>query len=283
MKNSKILESIISEEFNKLLQEVEYQDSDIIDPTSIGLINEYIKLNKELFNNELPKVSMRWSNRKGNLGHVKAFFNRLTNEAKIEYLAISSFHAMPYKVFKDTLAHEMIHIKLLTYGGHNRTDPHDYKFFKEADRINSMGLGYNITKSSEEQLGISDTVTNNKILIGMIFNIDGKNFLSVTTPNVFRTEGELVFNLFKKFVNNGKYRKVEITVVESKNVQMLKYKIGRTFRRGFSYGPLPDELLNQLLQDRVLVKTEYQLGGESGISESENLDDAGNWEEIIII
>jgi len=146
-----------------------------------------------------------------------------------------------------------------------------------------MGLGYNITKSSEEQLGISDTVTNNKILIGMIFNIDGKNFLSVTTPNVFRTEGELVFNLFKKFVNNGKYRKVEITVVESKNVQMLKYKIGRTFRRGFSYGPLPDELLNQLLQDRVLVKTEYQLGGESGISESENLDDAGNWEEIIII
>lgn len=277
------IDSIIYEELYKLLKESDYQDNDIIDPTKISLTDEYSKLNGDLFGNTLPRISMRWSNRKGNLGHVKALFNRLTREAKIEYLAISSFHAMPYRIFKDTLAHEMIHIKLLTYGGHDRRDPHDYNFMKEANRINGMGLGYNITKSSEEKLGISNTVSNNKLLVGIMLNIDGTNYLSVTTPNVFKAEGELILKSFKNSVERGRYKRVEITVVESKNVQMLKYRIGRTFRRGFSYAPLSDELLNELLQDKILLKLEFELGGEHKISETENPNAAGNWEEIIIV
>jgi len=278
---SQSLKSIVKEELDRFLNEIEYQDNDVINKSKIDLYNEYSKLNSELFNNQLPRVSMRWSNRKSNLGHVSAHINRLTHESKIQYLAISGFYAMPYMVFKNTLAHEMIHIKLLSTGEHNVYDPHDSNFFREANRINGMGLGYKITKSSEEQLGVSDTVRNNKILIAIILEIDNKKFLSVTTPTVFQRDSHNIYRIFNNLVSRGKYRSVKITAVESKNGELLKYRMGKSYANGIAYAPLSDELLNQLLQDTVIDKREFQLGGEKGISETEN--DAGNWEEIIII
>ncbi len=276
-----IIENIINEELDRFLNEIEYQDNDIIDKSKIDLSAEYSKLNQQLFNNQLPKVQMRWSTRKSNLGHVSAYINRKTNENKINHLAISGFYAMPYMVFKNTLAHEMIHIKLLSTNEHNIRDPHDYNFFREANRINGMGLGYKITKSSEEQLGVSDTVKNNKILIAIILEIDNKKFLSVTTPIVFQRDSHNIYRIFNNLVSRGKYRSVKITAVESKNGELLKYRTGKSYANGVAYAPLSDELLNQLLQDTVIDRREFQLGGEQGISETEN--DAGNWEEIIIV
>jgi hypothetical protein len=184
-------------------------------------------------------------------------------------------------VFKNTLAHEMIHIKLLSIGEHNIHDPHDYKFFREADRINGMGLGYKITKSSEEQLGVSNTVKNNKILIAIIYDINNKKFLSVTTPTVFQRDGHHIYRIFNNLVSRGKYHSVKITAVESKNGELLKYRTGKSYANGVAYAPLSDELLNQLLQDTVIDKREFQLGGEHNVSESEN--SADGWEEIIIV
>jgi len=276
-----MIKHIINEELDRFLNEIEYQDNDVIDKSKIDLYSEYSKLNRELFNNQLPEVQMRWSNRKSNLGHVTAYINRLTRESEIQYLAISGFYSMPYMILKNTLAHEMIHIRLLSTGEHNIRDPHDYKFFREADRINSMSLGYKITKSSEEQLGVSDTVKKKKILIAIIFEIDDKKFLSVTTPTVFQRDSHHIYRIFNNVVGRGKYRSVKITAVESKNSELLKHRTGKSYANGVTYAPLSNELLNQLLQDTVIDKREFQLGGEQGISETEN--DVGNWEEIIII
>lgn len=109
-----MLEKLIKEELDKffsphnlkevgMLHEIEYQDNDTIDSNRINLIAEYDKLNSQLFNDELPNVPMQWSNRKGNLGHVRAMINRHTRESEIKHLAISSFHAMTYMIFKNTV------------------------------------------------------------------------------------------------------------------------------------------------------------------------------------
>jgi len=275
-----ILESIIKEEFDKLFEENNYNDDDIIDPTKINLIGEYRKLNNELFNSELPSIRMKWSRRKGNLGHVSAMINRMTHEAEIKHLAITSFYKMPYRIFKDTLAHEMIHVKLLTFGGHDPYNPHDYNFFKEANRINSMGLGYNITKSSEEQLGVSDSMDNGKTYIAIILDIDGRKSISVTTPKVYERDINFIFSLFQNLVNKGKYKRVEIIVIESKNPELVKYQISRSYNNKISHSPISDELLNQLLNDKVIIKKEFQLTEEHKMSESDN---NGDWIEITVV
>lgn len=278
---AKFIKSIIAEEY-QTLQEHSYQDEDIIDPTRIDLVGEFNKLNTQLFGDEVPKVPMKWSNRKGNLGHVSARINRLTNDAEIKHLAISSFHAMPYMIFKNTLAHEMIHVLLLSNGRHDPHQPHGYAFHDEGRRINNMGLGYNITTSSEAQLGISDAAkqkANGKTFICMVLEIDGKTFLNVTTERVYEAEGQNVFDLFQKLVNRGKYREVDITVVESTNPELLKYRVTRTFKRGLSYAPVEYELLDDLLTGDTIRSEEIR----NDMSESEHVDDAANWIDVTIV
>ena len=276
------IKNIINEELG-MLHEIEYQDTDIIDSSRLSLDDEYNKINKQLFGGQLPKVSMRWSNRKGNLGHVKALVNRMTRDYKIRYLAISSFHAMPYRVFKDTLAHEMIHIKQLSHGMQNYdpSSPHGWSFQSEANRINSMGLGYKITISSEEKMGISDKAKENaRALVAVILNIDGRNTLSVTTPNVFASDADYLFNTFEHIIQRGKYRKVEIMAVESRNPELLKYKIQRTYKKGIAHAPISDELLNDLLGSKLIKRVILERDKPRYMSETDNV---GDWEEITIV
>jgi hypothetical protein len=276
------IKAIIKEEVQSFLNEREYRDDEIVNPKETNLQEEYHKLNKQLFNNELPVIVMQWSNRKGNLGHVKSMRNNFTGEQKIMYLAISSFHAMPYRVFKDTMAHEMIHIKQISDG---ERGSHGYSFYKEMNKINGMNLGFNITVRSEEQLGISDTIkTNVKPLIGIILEIDGTYYISVTTPSVYNTDADFIFNLFEKLVQRGRFYNVEITVVETKNPELLKYPLKRTFRRGISYGKLSDNLLEQLLDDNIIKSAKFKKGVPSVVSEENKpTSNAGAWEEIITV
>jgi hypothetical protein len=279
------IRNLINEELD-MLHKVEYQDVDIIDSSRLSLDDEYNKINKQLFGGQLPKIPMRWSNRKRNLGHVRAFVNRMTKEYKIRYLAISSFHAMPYRVFKDTLAHEMIHVKQLSYGlpNYDPSSPHGRSFMGEADRINAMGLGYKITVRSEEKMDMSDKAKENtRALVAIILHIDGRNTLSVTTPNVFASDADYLFNTFEHLVQRGKYRKVEIMAVESRNPQLLKYRVQRTYKKGVAHGPMSDELLNDLLSSKLIKRVIFETGKVKYMSETDNDNNAGNWEEITIV
>ena len=273
------LNQIITEEISNIFEVINYSDSDIINPNEIDLYGEYNKLNKQLFNNQLPEVPMKWGARKGSLGHVNAMVNRRTGESKVNHLTISAFHSLPYKTFKNTLAHEMIHVKQLTDGSHYMAaSPHGFKFQQEANRINQMGLGFNITTKSDEDLGVSDNVKKNtKRMIGIVLKIDNKLFACTTTPNVFNSEFENVIKLFQKLVNNGKYRNVEILVVDTNNGDLLKTPMKRTFRNGISYAPISNELLSELLKDHIIMHK--NLTRDMALTEENQNDD---WEEIIV-
>lgn len=284
MANTKLI-SIISEEVRDFLNEIEYQDEDIINTKDINLQNEYDKLNRQLFNNELPKLPLEWSNRKVALGHVRSLINRRTGEQKLVSLAMSTFFKTSYRQFKNTLAHEMIHVKIISSGKHDYGGKHGYLFFDEARKINGMGLGYNITEKNTEEIEMSDQAkANAKTLIAMIFNFDGRYFLNVTTLNTYQAESDFLFNFIEKLVNRGKYGSAEITVVESKNPQLMSFRISRSFKKGFSYSPLSDKLLEQLLDEKIIKNIKIKRGMPISVSEDIKYpDNSGDWEILDII
>lgn len=281
------LNSLINEEINKLfVNEIkEYNDNEIIANNEIDLQHEYNKSNQQLFGNELPKVPLKWSNRKTSLGHIRVFRNRLTGEYRIDYLAISGFYKTSYHLFKNTLAHEMIHIKTCVTGKRDWGGAHGFVFLKEAARINNMGLGYKITIANSEEIDVSDDVKQNmKTLIGIILNLDGNYYLSVTTPNVFNAEFDSVINLFERIVNQGKYNSIELTAVETKNPLLVTYRQTRSYKRTFKYRKLSDDLLEQLLDDKIIKNIRLKKGTPPIISEDAELpDNSGNWEVMDIV
>jgi hypothetical protein len=84
-------------------------------------------------------------------------------------------------------------------------------------------------------------------------------------------------------VQRGKYRKVEIMAVESRNPQLLKYRVQRTYKKGVAHGPMSDELLNDLLSSKLIKRVIFETGKVKYMSETDNDNNAGNWEEITIV
>jgi hypothetical protein len=257
MKGLLKIKTIITEEINGFLNEI--SDDEIIIPDKINLQAEYDKLNQQLFDGVLPRIPMKWSNRKGNLGHVQAMKNKFTGEVKVMHLAISSFHAMPYKIFRNTMAHEMIHVKQMTIN--KEPGSHGWSFHREANRINGMGLGYNITVRSEEQLGISDRVSQtSRELIAIILYMNGQYGIMVTTPEVYMRDINRLYYLLELFVNQGRLSDVEVTVIKSRNPQLQKYPISRGFQKGIRSSLLSDDILEQLLNDEIIGQRKIKRG-----------------------
>jgi len=284
MANNKHLISIINEEVDSLLKEIEYGVEDFINVKDINLQNEYDKLNQQLFNNELPKVSLIWDNRKTVLGHVRSLYHRTTGEQIIKHLAMSAFFKTTYNQFKNTLAHEMIHVEIISSHKRDFGSSHGFHFMYEANRINNMGLGFHITEKNTEDIGMSDHAlarASVKTLIAMILEIDGKYYLNVSTPALFQTEGDIVFNLFEKLVNKRKYGSVEITVVESRNPELNGERISRSFKRGITYRILSDKLLEQLLNEKIIKSVKIKRDVPMEVSEDIKLPDNSNDWEII--
>ena len=293
--NHTVLSVLINEELNKFLNEI--NNEDIINPQKIDLYAEYNRLNNLLFNNQLPEVTMKWNNRRGSLGLVNFFYNKNLRESKINFLAISSFHATPYRVFNDVLAHEMIHIKTMVTKTFDLKDGHGRPFTNEANRINSMGLGFNITKTNDEELNVSDKVKENaKTLIAIIIRLDGKFYISVTTPSVFNAEYNYIVNIYQKLLNYGRYKTIDILAIQTKNPELLKYGIRRSYKNRIKYFDLPINFFNELSNDKAifhkeLVKGEpfftYNLFGENELGNNKlnkdnDLDKTDDWQEMTI-
>lgn len=281
------LKNIINEVISELyLNETEYNDDDVIDLNKINLRSEYDKYNSMLFNGEAPNIPLTWSNRKGALGHVSYMRNRNTGEIKIKKLAITTFYDLTYRTFKNTLVHEMIHAYLLGKGiidnwGRFSPDPHGQHFNKLADKFNSMGLGFNITKENTDELKLSaKTKQNAKEVLAVFLNIDGRPNVLISSPNVFYKEGEVesLSRLFQNIISRGKYRNVDITFVKSKNPELLR--VAPTVRKfsgsGIRYTPTTSEFENEIINNGEILK---KINLPIGVNE----DNVGNeWEEFTI-
>jgi hypothetical protein len=283
-----ILEKMIKEVIGEFyLNETEYNDDDIVDLNKINLQSEYDKYNSLLFDNQAPKIPLVFSNRKGALGHVSYMRNRNTGEIKIQKLAITTFYALTYRTFKNTLVHEMIHAYLLgkgimdSWGSRYSLDPHGMHFHQFADKFNSMGMGFNITKENTEQLELSQkTKDNAKEYVAVFINVDGRPNVTITSPKIYDNKEEVngLKRLFQHLIDRGKYREVELTFVLSSNPDLIG--VAPTVRKlagSIRYAPTTQEYQKEVMDNGQVLDT-FKLK-RGGITE----DNVGNeWEEFTI-
>lgn len=199
---------------------------------------------------------------------------------RIVSLAMSAFYKINYRQFRNTLAHEMIHVKQIFTKG---TADHSWGFDREASRINGMGFGFNVTDKNSEEIEVSSN-TKGKTLIAIIFEIDGDYYLSVTTPDVYARDFEFLIKYYQREVNRGRHRNVEITVIESQNPQLMGKRILRSFQRSFSFIRMPEGLFEQLLNDKIIKSVKITKGIPAQVTEEQlSNTNGGEWERVEIV
>jgi predicted SprT family Zn-dependent metalloprotease len=235
-----------------LINEVkEHADDEIVDFNEIDLRQEFEKLNKLLFNNQLHAPQMIWNTRKGAHGTVKATRNRTTGEIKIVSLSMSKFYEIPYKFFKDVLAHEMIHVYWIEKG--HFKEQHGRLFQQEMHRINSLGLGFNVTiKGDSSNYKISQAIVKEgKEYVFCIISSrhNSQIMLSVMSLPTYITEGRLISRIYENLTKKGKYKHIHGEFYMSTNHMLQKERIQRSFTRSISYSNITHEQYAELLKD----------------------------------
>lgn len=238
--------------FMTLLNELkEHTDDEIVDFNEISLTNEFEKLNKLLFNNELQTPNMKWHSNKGDHGNVKATKNKMTGVIKIVALSMSKFLEIPYKFFKDVLAHEMIHTYWIQKG--HFKEQHGPLFQREMHRINSLGLGFNVTiKGDSSNYKISQAVVKQgkEYVFCIIYSRHNSQImLSVMSLPTYITEGRLISRIYENLTKKGKYKHIHGEFYMSTNPMLQKEKIQRSFAKSIGYTNITHEQYAELLKD----------------------------------
>jgi len=280
------LVSLINEELENLLRE--FADDDIVDSTKVNLRQEYDDLNQLLWDGKLPNVPLKFDPSKKGYGRVNALINRRTGEITIQYLAISSLYKFTYRQFKNILAHEQIHV--YQNGVMRERGGHGWDFERQARRINSMGLGFEITARNGEDIAVSDQAKaafSKKKLIAIVLNLDGEYNLVVTSPSTFSAEFDFLVGIFVGAVNRrGRYRSVEITAIETSSPEIMGFPVAKSFKRSISSRPIADRLLETLLNDNIIKEVKIKRGVPMSVSEEVvpgTEQKSGEWEEIEIV
>jgi len=218
----------------------EHTDDEIVTFDNIDLQYEYNKLNNMLFNDELTTISMSWANTKGKHGSVKFRATNLGGKARkvnsITGLFLSKYFKIPYKMFKDTLAHEMIHVKNLQDAMRNNrviytNEGHGSVFIREMNRINSMGLGFKISVTGEESYDVADHVKGREMYIGVVKlkGLKSGTFIVGMTPSAY-AQKEQMERIFSR-----NYSSVEIDYYKTNNPYFLKFSAQRNFNTNVGY------------------------------------------------
>jgi len=219
----------------------EHTDDEVVTFDNIDLQYEYDKINKLLFNGELESVPLSWNNTKGKHGLVRFRAANLGRNARkvnsITGLFLSKYFKIPYKMFKDTLAHEMIHVKNLQDAMRSskviyKNEGHGVDFVREMNRINAMGLGFKISITGEESYDVSDHVKGREMYIGVLRVKGSKSgtFIVAMTPSAY-AQKEQMEGIFSR----ANYSSVEIDYYKTNNPYFLKFSAQRNFNTNVSY------------------------------------------------
>lgn len=223
-----------------------HTDDEVVTFDNIDLQYEYDKLNQSLFNGELETVPLSWANTKGKHGSVKFRAANLGRNARkvnsITGLFLSKYFKIPYKMFKDTLAHEMIHVKNLQDAMRSnrvmyKNEGHGVDFIREMNRINAMGLGFKISITGEENYDVADHVKGREMYVGVLKITGSKNgtFIIAMTPSAY-AQKEQMEGIFSR----ANYNSVAIDYYKTNNPYFLKFSTQRNFNRNVSYSVATD-------------------------------------------
>jgi len=238
----------------------EHTDDEIVDFNEIDLQQEYNKLNQLLFKGNLQPVTMLWNKRKGAHGVVKGTRSRATGKITLKSLSMSQFLKVPYRFFKDVLAHEMIHVFWMQQDVNAKHGP---LFVQQMNRINSMGLGFNVSVRSDSSETSkfemsSDVVKEGMELVFLLMKTDkDDNMFSVMKYDAYKSQGYRIINIYNYLINKKpKYRFADGEFFLSTNPRLQASKIQRSFG-SISYSRIDNAVANELKQNaKFLCKFE---------------------------
>ena len=223
------------------------QQSEYVNWNTIDLYELYDELNKLLFNNELPKVIIKKVKKKNIGGQVLYDYNKNTKWWDINCMEISVLFKSTLQSLKNTLAHEMIHIKLKinkvkTFG------IHDYHFRDEMDRINK-NFNFNIdNKHNDEFLPTEDSL---KDIYYMIFKKPNDYSIIVIADNI----KDDIIGLFNRVAEmKSKYSTVSLELYKSKNSILKQFIIHRSLKAIKGLYNIENAECEQLINTSELVE-----------------------------
>jgi hypothetical protein len=225
----------------------EHTDDEIVTFENIDLEHEFNKMNKLVFNGELAMVDLNWSTSKVRHGHVSYRRRYDGTVERIHGLFLSKFFKIPYSKFKDTLAHEMIHVKNLQddirLNRRSAKGGHGYDFIAEMNRINAMNLGFKVDVTETNKFDVADDVKGKNVYF-VILKLDGQksgDFIAVMIPKAFAERKETIERIFNNLIKARKYNSVTLEYYQSNSPKLMAYTVQRNFARSVSYTPIKQE------------------------------------------
>ena len=247
----------------------DHTDEEMVTFANIDLRHEFDKLNNMLFNGDLTSIPLAWSNTKAKYGHVKYQYSRANRlPLRIHGLFITKFFKITYKKFKDILAHEMIHVKNIQDSMRTNTprykgDAHGVEFFRELNRINAMGLGFNVTDKEYDSHDVSDNVKGKEMYVGVlrVNGVKSGTFIIAMTPLAYSQRSRIV-DIFNQAIRSGKYKSVEVEYFKVDSPYFLKFRQQRNFNTNVGYATAKQEDLDKI--DELGEEVDFVTIGDSG-------------------
>jgi hypothetical protein len=249
----------------------EHAMDEIVDFKNIDLVYEYEKLNDLLFNGELPKkggpirIEFAWSKRKSAHGTTQSWVEKATGKIVKIVITVSKFFDVKYNLFRDVLVHEMIHV----YQAVNRVvEPngnHGPVFHREMNRINGMGLGFDV--DIVVNVGKHGLVMSKDIkaldLVAVILNIDGETAVSVLTPNCYENDAKSLSDIFDYNTRKGKYKKVDAEIYKTKIPILRRFKVNKSIKNSLSWAKGLPEVPDLIRNEGTLINRFVSIDGQS--------------------
>jgi hypothetical protein len=225
---------------------------DFVTKTNINLQREYDNLNKSLFNNELEKYPLKWSNRKGVGGTtVSTGVKNKPSTWVLKHIEISLYYETTYGDFLNVLAHEMIHVKLTQEKTSDPSGGHGIFFKSEMNRINQMNKGIKITNKMD-LTNKAPVKTGGKIkhvAVAMIKFSNEKGIVVYNFKNISR-----ILETFRAYPAAW-YIDKTIYFVKSDDIRLSKYPVKRSQSGNFGYYTIDDATWNEIKSQGRSIET----------------------------
>ena len=136
---------------------------------------------------------------------------------------------------------------------------HGIVFHQQMNRINSLGLGFNVTiTGNSDGFKINDDAMKQKGLVVIFVKTDksvGWQF-SVAKPQTYETQKELISELYEDLVyQENKYKHVVCEFYLSRDIELHRLSLNRSFKRGISSYNIDDKTYQKYKNDAQFLSS----------------------------
>jgi hypothetical protein len=217
---------------------------------------EFDNLNKLLFDNEVPFPEISFDSDKKRVAWVTCKGTYTKSGWSDIYDIVLHFNknlSLTPEQFKNTLAHEMIHLLLYQrkifrdYGG-----DHGVIFSSEMDRINNMNVGIKISPKNDTISPFQQRQKSEKDFYVIFFNWKDEKILC---PFSVKEECEKFWDIAMKSFKISSPKDLTLYMAKTILNEINFYSVARTAKNVKQY-KIPEELYNKLIKESEIIRKE---------------------------